>query len=54
MFPRKEARENHSFKGMIGASLINHYQSEDDEVKLVKSKRKKSQKYLVLISYHTC
>ena len=40
MFPRKEARENHSFKGMIGASLINHHQSEDDEVKLLKSKIK--------------
>ena len=42
MFPRKEARENHSFKGMIGANLINHHQSED-EVKLVESKRKNHQ-----------
>ena len=41
VFPLKEIRENHSLKIIIEASSSDHYQSEDDEVKLRISKREK-------------
>ena len=39
VFPLKEIRENHSLKRIIEASSSDHYQSEDDEVKLKRSKK---------------
>jgi len=41
MFPWKEAWENHLVKRMIDDSSSNHYQSEDDKIKLKKSKKTK-------------